>query len=79
VWRNWAGDQSCLPAAVERPASTAEVVAAVERAVAAGHHVRAAGSGHSFTGAALTDGTLVLPLRLDRLLDADRATGLVRV
>jgi L-gulono-1,4-lactone dehydrogenase len=79
VWRNWAGDQSCLPAAVERPASTAEVVAAVERAVAAGHHVRAAGSGHSFTGAALTDGTLVLPSRLDRLLDADPATGLVRV
>ena len=79
MWRNWAGDQSCLPAAVERPASTAEVVAAVERAAAAGRHVRAAGSGHSFTGAALSDGTLVLPQRMDRVLDADRATGLVRV
>jgi FAD-linked oxidoreductase len=79
VWRNWAGDQSCEPAAVERPASTAEVVDAVAHATAAGRHVRAAGSGHSFTGAALTDGTLVLPHRLDRVLDADRATGLVRV
>jgi L-gulono-1,4-lactone dehydrogenase len=79
VWRNWAGDQSCLPAAIERPTSTAEVVAAVRRAATAGRHVRAAGSGHSFTGTALTDGTLVLLRGMDRVLDADPATGLVRV
>jgi L-gulono-1,4-lactone dehydrogenase len=78
VWRNWAGDQSCLPAAIERPASAAEVVAAIERAAAAGRHVRAAGSGHSFTGAALTDGTHVLLHRMDAVLDADPPSGLVR-
>ena len=78
MWRNWTGDQRCLPAAIERPASAAEVVAAVERAAAPGRHVRAAGSGHSFSGAALTDGTLLLLDRMDQVLDADSATGLVR-
>jgi FAD-linked oxidoreductase len=54
-------------------------VGAVERAVAAGRCVRVAGSGHSFTGAALTDGALVSLDRMSALLDADPATGLVRV
>jgi L-gulono-1,4-lactone dehydrogenase len=79
MWTNWAGDQRCEPAAVERPAAVGEVVGAVERAVAAGRCVRVAGSGHSFTGAALTDGALVSLDRMGALLDADPATGLVRV
>jgi L-gulonolactone oxidase len=79
MWSNWAGDQRCEPAAVERPAAVGEVAGAVERAVAAGRCVRVAGSGHSFTGAALTDGTLVSLKRMGVLLDADRASGLVRV
>jgi FAD-linked oxidoreductase len=79
VWRNWTGDQACAPAVVEQPASTAEVAAAVQRSVATERSVRAAGSGHSFTGAALTDGTLVLLDRMDRLVAAEPATGLVRV
>ena len=33
-WRNWAGDQTCLPASFERPAGVEEVAAAVLRAVA---------------------------------------------
>jgi FAD-linked oxidoreductase len=78
VWRNWAGDQQCEPAVVERPASTAEVAAAVARGAAAGHGVRAAGSGHSFTAAALTGGTMVLLDRMDRLVAVEPATGLVR-
>ncbi len=79
MWSNWAGDQRCEPAVIERPTAVGEVVGAVERAVTAGRCVRVAGSGHSFTSAVLTDGAL---LRLDRMgavLDADRATGLVRV
>jgi FAD-linked oxidoreductase len=78
VWRNWAGDQSCEPAAIERPAYAAEVAAAVQRAATSGRSVRAAGSGHSFSGAALTDGTLLLLDRMNCVLDADPATGLVR-
>jgi L-gulono-1,4-lactone dehydrogenase len=79
MWTNWAGDQRCEPAAVERPAAVGEVVGAVERAVAAGRCVRVAGSGHSFTPAVLTDGTLLSLDRMGALLDADPATGLVRV
>jgi L-gulono-1,4-lactone dehydrogenase len=79
MWTNWTGDQSCESAAVERPAAVGEVVGAVERAVAAGRCVRVAGSGHSFTPAVLTDGTLLSLDRMGALLDADPATGLVRV
>jgi L-gulono-1,4-lactone dehydrogenase len=79
MWRNWAGDQRCAPAAVEQPGSVAEIVAALERAAAAGQRVRVAGSGHSFTDAACTDGRLLSLARMERVLDVDRARGLVRV
>ncbi|MCW3049760.1 MAG: FAD-linked oxidoreductase, partial [Solirubrobacterales bacterium] len=67
MWRNWVGDQTCAPAVVVRPAGTPEVRAAVGRAVDAGRRVRVAGAGHSFTGAALTDGTLLSLERMDRV------------
>lgn len=79
MWRNWAGDQRCSPVAFERPGSAAEVAAAIERAAAAGQRVRVAGSGHSFTDAVCTDGRLVSLERMDRVLDVDRSSGLVRV
>jgi len=79
MWANWAGDQRCVPVAFERPGTRAEVQAAVERAALAARTVRAAGSGHSFSDAALTDGTLLSLERMDRVLDVDRANGLVRV
>jgi L-gulono-1,4-lactone dehydrogenase len=79
MWSNWAGDQRCEPAAVERPSGVEEVEGAVERAVAAQRGVRVAGSGHSFTPAVLTDGTLLSLDRMGALLDADPSSGLVRV
>ncbi|HKG39179.1 MAG TPA: D-arabinono-1,4-lactone oxidase [Conexibacter sp.] len=79
MWRNWAGDQQCAPAAHERPTSAAEIAAALERAAAAGQRVRVAGSGHSFTDAACTDGRLLSLERMSRVLDVDRASGFVRV
>src|SRR3954447_26501385 len=79
MWSNWAGDQRCEPAAVERPSGVGEVAGAVERAVAAGRGVRVAGSGHSFTAAVLTDGALLSLDRMGALLDADPSSGLVRV
>jgi FAD-linked oxidoreductase len=78
-WRNWAGDQRCRPAALERPASIAEVAAALERAAAQDQRVRVAGAGHSFNDAVLTDGRLLTLERMDRVLDVDRSSGLVRV
>src|SRR3954471_18670821 len=77
-WRNWTGDQVCRPAAIERPASRDEVVAIVRRARQRGLTVKVAGSGHSFSDAALTDGVMLSLERMARVVEADRASGLVR-
>src|SRR3712207_1074715 len=79
VWRNWAGDQICAPASIERPRSEADLQAIVARAAAAGQTVRAVGSGHSFTDAACTDGVMVSLDEMRSLVDVDRASGLVEV
>jgi FAD-linked oxidoreductase len=78
-WRNWAGDQWCEPAAIARPGTLDELQQVVARAAREGRRVRAAGSGHSFTEIALTDGVLVHLDRLTRVLDVDRDSGLVKV
>jgi L-gulono-1,4-lactone dehydrogenase len=74
MWSNWSCGQSCAPAEHARPATRAEVAQAVAR----GRAVRVAGAGHSFSGAVPTDGTLLSLERMDRVLDVDRASGLVR-
>jgi L-gulono-1,4-lactone dehydrogenase len=79
MWRNWSGEQACVPALLARPRSTAEVSELVQRAAQDGQVVRVAGAGHSFTDAVLTDGVLVSLDAMDRVLDADPATGRVRV
>ena len=79
VWRNWAGEQACVPAVHVRPSSVDEVRREVALATDEGRVVRVAGAGHSFTDAVLTDGTLLSLDRMDRVLDVDTATGLVRV
>jgi FAD-linked oxidoreductase len=78
-WRNWAGDQACRPAAISRPASVEDVVDAVGRARDRGLTVRAAGSGHSFSEAALTDGVMLDLGRMARVIEGDRASGRVKV
>jgi L-gulono-1,4-lactone dehydrogenase len=74
MWSNWSRGQSCAPAEHVRPASRAEL----SEAVARGRAVRVAGAGHSFSGVVPTDGTLLSLDRLDRVLDVDRESGLVR-
>ncbi|WP_280302356.1 D-arabinono-1,4-lactone oxidase [Nocardia abscessus] len=78
-WVNWAGDQQCAPALLATPRSVEEVADLLADAEAAGRTVRVAGTGHSFTDAVLTDGTLLSLAKLNRVLDVDRASGLVRV
>jgi FAD-linked oxidoreductase len=78
-WSNWDGRQACAPAVIERPATPGELSAALERAARDGRRVRTAGAGHSFTGLARTDGTLITLERMGRVLDVDRSSGLVRV
>jgi L-gulonolactone oxidase len=79
VWRNWTGDQRCMPAQVVRPRSRDELAAAISAAAASRRTVSVAGTGHSFTEAALTDGTMIDVAALSGLIDADPAAGLVKV
>ena len=79
MWRNWAGDQHCAPSVQVRADSRQDVVDAVQRAAREGRSVRAVGAGHSFSDIALTDGHQVSLEGMDQLLDADRASGRVRV
>lgn len=79
TWVNWAGQQRCTPAVVAAPRDVEELAAIVTDAAGAGRTVRVAGSGHSFTDAVLTDGTLVDLSGLDKVLDVDVEAGRVRV
>ena len=78
TWVNWAGQQRCTPAVVAAPRDVEELAAIVTDAADAGRTVRVAGSGHSFTDAVLTDGTLVDLSGLDKVLDVDVEAGRVR-
>jgi FAD/FMN-containing dehydrogenase len=77
TWRNWAGNQSARPRRMASPRSAEEVADEVRRAAADGLTVRMAGTGHSFTPAAVTDGVLLRPGALARIRSVDAAAGLV--
>ena len=79
MWSNWAGNQHCSPDRVVHPAGTDEIAGAVRDAAAAGRQVKVVGSGHSFTDAACTTGTLIELDRHQRLLAIDRAAMHVTV
>jgi L-gulono-1,4-lactone dehydrogenase len=68
-----------MPVEVVRPRDRDELAAAIAVAATAGREVSVAGSGHSFTEAAMTGGTMVDLAALSGTLDADRDSGLVRV
>ena len=79
TWRNWAGEQRCAPHSIERPGSEEELADVIAEAAASGLRVRAAGSGHSFSDIACTDGVMVSLDNMNRVLEADVASGLVRL
>jgi len=78
-WRNWTGDQVCRPAAFEAPRTRDELIDAVTGAAATGDKVKVRGAGHSFSEVTLTDGVMIDPGGLNRMLDADPTSGLVKV
>jgi L-gulono-1,4-lactone dehydrogenase len=78
-WRNWAGDQACAPFELLRPRDRSELAGAIGAAAEAGRKVSVAGSGHSFTEAAMTGGTMVDVGALSGVIEADRSSGLVEV
>jgi FAD-linked oxidoreductase len=78
-WANWARDQVCSPARIVSPRDRDELAAAIAAAASDGGKIAVAGSGHSFTEAAMTEGTMLRIEALRGVLDADGASGLVRV
>ncbi|MGH2829347.1 MAG: FAD-binding protein, partial [Actinomycetota bacterium] len=79
VWRNWAGTASCAPQAIHRPADAAGVATIVAAAARRGERVKVAGSGHSFTGAACTDGHVIRLSEMKRVVSVDRDARRVTV
>ncbi|WP_149562355.1 D-arabinono-1,4-lactone oxidase [Streptomyces cacaoi] len=79
TWRNWAGNVTASPVRTVAPSTTEGLAEVVRRAAADGLRVKAAGTGHSFTAAAVTDGVLIRPDRLTGIRSVDRAAGTVTV
>jgi L-gulono-1,4-lactone dehydrogenase len=79
TWCNWAREQFCAPSATARPTSEAELADVVAGAARRGLRVRAVGTGHSFTDCACTDGLMIDMTGLQRVIDADPASGLVTI
>jgi L-gulono-1,4-lactone dehydrogenase len=79
AWHNWAGNVTAQPRRSVSPGSADEVAAEIGRAADDGLTVRMAGTGHSFTPAAVTDGVLLRPDRLTSIRSVDAAAGTVTV
>jgi L-gulono-1,4-lactone dehydrogenase len=67
IWANWARQQRCAPERIETPGSEQELI----RAVTGAPRVKVAGSGHSFTDIACTDGVMLDLSRMRRVLSVD--------
>lgn len=78
-WRNWAGNQHCSPAVIERPLTEAHLQDIVKKAALSGHKIRAVGSGHSFTAIACTDEILVSLEHLNMVRHIDTANNVITV
>jgi L-gulono-1,4-lactone dehydrogenase len=79
TWQNWAGTAAADPARRYWPRSTEEIAEAVLAAAGAGLTVRALGSGHSFTPAAVTSGAALDLSGWTGIVAADLESGLVTV
>lgn len=79
AWGNWAGNQTVEGITIERPRHTEEVAAVVREAAATGNRVKAVGSGHSFTGIARPEHTMLDLSALHGLQAYDRDGGRVTV
>lgn len=78
-WKNWAGNQRCSPATIERPLTEAQLQTVVAAAARSGRRVRPVGSGHSFTSIACTDDVMVSFDYLNMVRSIDRPNRLVTV
>lgn len=78
-WKNWAGNQRCMPHAIERPLVESQLQQIVADSARRGRRVRAVGSGHSFTAIACSDDVMVSLEHLNMIRTLDRTNRLVTV
>lgn len=79
VWKNWARNQQCAPDRIHRPVSEQEILRVVKNAAESGERVKVVGSGHSFTGIALTDGHMIDAREFNTVLRHDKDNNRVTV
>jgi FAD-linked oxidoreductase len=73
MWSNWSGLESADPSTRRVPGSAEEVAAAIVRARSSGTGVKMVGAGHSFTGIAAPRDVMLLPDRLQGVIEMDTA------
>jgi L-gulonolactone oxidase len=78
-FRNWSGYQRFTPRVYAEPATLAQVVETVGGAENDGRKIRVVGNAHSFSEIVRTDDTLISLTAMSGIIDADVASGLVRV
>jgi len=79
TWQNWAGTASADPARRRWPRSADEIADAITSAAKDGLTVRALGSGHSFSPAAVTSGVALDLSCWTGIVAADLESGLITV
>ena len=79
TWSNWAGNQTSNPLSIKNPKNEQEVVDIVKEAKKRGLKVKVVGSGHSFTGIAVTDEVLICLDEIADIRDVDFEYSTVRV
>ena len=79
TWSNWAGNQTSNPLSIKKPRNEQEVVDIVKEAKKRGLKVKVVGSGHSFTGIAVTDEVLISLDEIVDIRDVDFENSTVRV
>lgn len=79
LWRNWVGNQFCVPRYKATPRNESELVEFVASAARQNLPMRVSGSGHSFTPVVGTGGLLLSLAEMRGVLDVDQARQRVTV
>jgi len=70
-WVNWSETQSCSPKQIAFPSTEKDLIDCVRSAIKSKINIKVVGSGHSFVGAALTDGLLIDLSKYNQILNLD--------
>ena len=78
-WVNWSETQSCSPKQIVFPSTEKDLIDCVQFAIKSKMNIKVVGSGHSFVGAALTDGLLIDLSKYNQILNVDTDSRQVTV